>query len=57
MRLTTTAMGLGPLVRQRRREKNIEQAVAVFAAYSTTYAAWEELVLDMVIHACRNSLR
>jgi hypothetical protein len=38
--------GLGPLVRTRRREKNIEQAVAAFAGYSTTYAAWEELVLN-----------
>ncbi len=38
--------GLGPIVRERRREKNIEQAVAAFAGYSTTYAAWEDMILD-----------
>jgi len=38
--------GLGPIVRQRIREKNIERAVAAFAGYSTTYAAWEDMALD-----------
>lgn len=34
--------GLGPLTRERKREVNIDRAVAAIAGYSTTYAAWCE---------------
>ena len=33
---------LGPLVRKRKREKNIEQGIAAIAGYATTLAAWHE---------------
>jgi hypothetical protein len=38
--------GLGPLVRERKRVVNLEQAVAALAGYSTTYGAWEDLDFD-----------
>ncbi len=34
--------GLGPLVRKRNREANIEQGVAAVAGYMTTLAAWDD---------------
>ena len=34
--------GLGPLARERKREVNVDRAVAAIAGYSTTYAAWCE---------------
>ena len=33
--------GLGPLVRDRNREANMEQGVAAVAGYMTTLAAWD----------------
>ncbi len=38
--------GLGPLVRQVHREKNIDRGVAAIAGYATTLAAWCEMELD-----------
>jgi hypothetical protein len=32
--------GLGPLVREKKREVNQERAIAAIAGYITTYAAW-----------------
>ncbi len=37
---------LGPLVRERKRQKNIEQGVAAIAGYATTLAAWCENELE-----------
>ena len=38
----TSLESLGPLVRQRKREKNIERGIAAIAGYATTLAAWHE---------------
>lgn len=32
----------GPLIRQRKREKNLERATAAIAGYASTYAAWDD---------------
>jgi len=41
-----TLDGLGPLVRKRNREANIEQGVAAVAGYMTTLAAWDDELPD-----------
>lgn len=33
---------LGPIIRKRKREKNLERATAAIAGYASTYAAWDE---------------
>jgi hypothetical protein len=33
---------LGPIMRKRKREKNLERATAAIAGYASTYAAWDE---------------
>ncbi len=42
----TTLDGLGPLVRKRNREANMEQGVAAVAGYMTTLAAWDDELPD-----------
>jgi hypothetical protein len=32
----------GPIIRKRKREKNLERATAAIAGYASTYAAWDE---------------
>jgi hypothetical protein len=39
-----TVEELGPLVRKRKREKNIDQGVAAVAGYITTLAAWDSAI-------------
>jgi hypothetical protein len=38
--------GLGPLVREEKREVNLDRAVAAIAGYITTYAAWDDEALS-----------
>jgi hypothetical protein len=33
---------LGPIIRKRKREKNLERATAAIAGYASTYAAWDD---------------
>lgn len=36
--------GLGPIIRKRKREKNLERVTAAIAGYASTYAAWDDTV-------------
>ncbi|HEU5382214.1 MAG TPA: hypothetical protein VFV38_42920, partial [Ktedonobacteraceae bacterium] len=35
---------LGPIIRKRKREKNLERATAAIAGYASTFGAWDETV-------------
>lgn len=37
---------LGPIIRKRKREKNLERATAAIAGYASTYAAWDETTTE-----------